>query len=212
MKKTGIPIVVVAGLLLVALGVYAAAGRTRSPSATNRNLISMDESAQAMQQAGSAMLSHGQAMLEEGTRNGDQTLIGQGNRWLTEGQDLVQGGQWMSLTPLSPSVLSSSPGESQMERYAQGMAHDPNKAGAVDLEALRWDGLAMRGEGQNMAEHARAMAKEADLMVAQHHMDDQTAGDLRRSVQGLRDAGDRLTNTGQTMTDYADRMERSLGK
>lgn len=181
-------------------------------------LISMEESGQAMQQAGGAIERHGQAMLDDGRRTGDQDLIAHGEHWLRDGQQMVQGGQWMAQNPTAPGSLVSSPAElreqgnwTELTRNAQAMIHDPSKARGVNIEALRWNGLAMRGEGQNMIDHATIMAEDVELMLQRHGLQGQAATDLRQAVEVMRQAGSHLKENGQAMMDYADRLRRSMG-
>ncbi|GIW07461.1 MAG: hypothetical protein KatS3mg060_2266 [Dehalococcoidia bacterium] len=91
------------------------------------------------------------------------------------------------------------------------MLHDPSRARGVDLEALRWNGLAMRAEGQNMADHGRVMVEEAEVMVTRHQLQGQAAADLLQAAQTMREVGGHLTGNGQAMIDYAERLRRSLG-
>jgi hypothetical protein len=217
MKRLSIGAAVFVALALVTLGVIVAAKGQTKTSVAKPTLVSMDEAAQAMQQAGAAMQAHGQAMVDQGTKNGDQTLVATGKQWLEDGKQITQGGRWMAMDPTDPSNLDSPSGvaadnnRSELSRHAQAMLHDPSKAGAIDIEALRWDGFAMQSESQNMVAHAHVMAQAIDVMVAQHMLDDQTAAALRRAVQVLGDAGNRLGMNAQQMVDYANRLHQSLG-
>lgn len=217
MNRLAIGAAVLVALVLVTVGVIAAAKGSTSAGVAKPNLVSMDEAARAMQQAGAAMQAHGQAMLNQGTANGDQTLIAYGKQWLQDGQQIAQGGQWMAMDPTDPSNLDSPSGvatdnnRQQLSIHAQAMLHDPSKASAINIDALRDDGLAMQGEARNMVEHAHVMAQFVDVMVAQHMVDDQTAADLRQAVQVLGDVGNRLGQNAQQMVDYANRLHQSLG-
>ncbi len=212
--------------LYIALALIAASGltilavvvRAAQPPSPGPHLISMEESARALQQAGLSMQRHGQAMIEEGQGTGDDDLVAHGWHWLTDGQALVQRAQWLLMNPLAPSSLVTAPAElsaqdawGDLPRTAQAMLHDPSRAREIDLEALRWNGLAMRAEGQNMAEHGRVMGEEVELMVARHQLDAHTAAELRQAAQILREVGGHLTQNGQAMIDYADRLRRSMG-
>lgn len=216
--RLGIGVAVVAALALVIFGVVAATRRTSGRTVEQPQLVSMEESARAMQQAGTTMQTHGQAMLEEGRRTNDQDLITHGDHWLRDGAALIQGGQWMAMNPTSPGSLLTSPAElaaqgswGELNRNAQAMLHDPSKARTVDVEALRWNGLAMRGEGQNMLDHAQIMTEEAELMIERHGLQGQAATDLRAAAATMRQVGGYLMQNGQGMMDYADRIRRSMG-
>ena len=215
MRKLSIGLAVAVALALVAFSVVARAAR---PAVEAPRIVSMAESAQAMQQAGSTMQAHAQAMLAVGQRNGDQDLIARGERWLNDSQALARGGQWMAMNPTVPGSLVSSPSElgaqgswGELTRTAQQMVHDSSRAREVDLEALRWNGLAMRAEGRNMLDHGRNMADEVEIMIARDQLDDQAAADLRQSAATVRQVGGYLEQNGQSMIDYADRLRRSLG-
>lgn len=215
-----------AGTLALALSLVVAGGlvafalvaRSVRPGVDQPHLISMQESAQALQRAGQVMQTHGQAMLAEGQRTGDQEQIAHGEHWLRDGQALSQRAEWLAMNPLAPSSLVTSPAElsrqgswGELPQTALAMLHDPSRAREVDLEALRWNGLAMRAEGRTMAEHGQIMAEEAEVMVARHGLDGQAAADLRQAAQTLREVGGHLEGNGQAMIDYADRLRRSLG-
>ncbi|MCE9688493.1 hypothetical protein LZP73_20285, partial [Shewanella sp. AS16] len=96
-----------------------------------------------------------------GQTSADQDLIGHGEHWLRDGQALVQRGQWLTMNPIAPASLVATPAELSAEgawgelvRTAEAMLHDPSQArSAVDLDALRWNGEAMRAEGRTMGEH-----------------------------------------------------------
>jgi hypothetical protein len=217
MNRFMIGAAVVVALALVTVGVVAAAKGPGSTSVAKPALVSMDEAAQAMQQAGAAMQAHGQAMVDQGTKTGSQALIATGRQWLQDGQQIAQGGQWMAMDPTDPSNLDSPTGvatdnnRSELSRHAQAMLHDPSKAGAIDIEALRDNGLAMQSESQNMVAHAHVMAQAINVMVAQDMVDDQIAADLRRAVQILGEAGNQLGQNAQQMVEYANRLHQSLG-
>ena len=199
----------------LAVGVAA---RSAQPSVEPPRLVSMTESGQAMQRAGETMQAHAQAMLTEGQRAGDQELLDHGNRWLGDGQALVRGGQWMGMNPTSPASQASSPSElaaqgnwGELTRTAQAMLHDPSQARSVDLEALRWNGLAMRSEGRNVGEHGRVMAEQVEVMVARHGLEGQAVTDLRQTAAEMQQVGGFLEQNGEEMVDYAGRLRRSLG-
>lgn len=210
-------VAVLVALALVTLGVIVAAkGSTRS-SVAKPNLISMNEAAQAMQQAGAVMRAHGQAMIDQGRSTGDPDLVVLGQQWLQDGQQIALSGQWMAMDPTDPSNLDNPDGvaadnnRQQLSVHVQEMLHNPGKATAVNVDALRDDGYAMQGEARNMVEHARVMGQAITLMVAMHQVDGQTATELRQAAQLLNDAGNRLGQNAQQMVDYATWLRRSLG-
>jgi hypothetical protein len=219
-SKFALGMAILLALGLVVFGILAARGPASSVAASVQgpSLVSMDESAQAMQKAGAAMQAHGQTMLDQGKRTGDSELITYGEQWLSDGQALVQGGNWMAENPTAPGSLQTSPADLQaqgnwneLNQRAQAMLHDPTNASSVDIEALLADGLEMKSEGQNMADHGNVMTKEVSMMVDQHKLGGQAATDLRSAAQTMQDVGSRLANNGQQMIDYADRLRRSLG-
>ena len=211
-------VVVVIALVSGAIIVASRSGDEPTEAVARPQIISMEESGRAMEAAGATMQRHGQAMLDEGRQKGDQDLIAHGEHWLRDAQQLSQGGQWMAMNPTAPGNLVSSPAElreqgnwTELTKNAQAMIHDPSKARGVNIEALRWNGLAMRGEGQNMVDHATIMAEEVELMVQRHGQQGQAATDLRQAVEGMRRSGGHLKENGQAMMDYADRLRRSMG-
>ena len=217
MRKLSVGLAVAVALALVVFSVVARSAQPTSAAEAPR-LVSMAQSSQAMQEAGATMQSHAQAMLAEGQRTGDQDLIAHGEHWLTDGQALVRGGQWMGMNPTAPGSLIASPSElgtqgswGELTRNAQQMLHDPSRAREVDLEALRWNGLAMRAEGRNMVDHGRNMAEEVDVMIARHGLEGQSAADLRQAASTVQQVGGYLEQNGQSMIDYADRLRRSMG-
>lgn len=208
-------VAIIVGVTLVATGLAAGAGQ---PAATPPRLASMAESAQALARAGTAMQVHGQAMLDDGQRTGDQDVIRRGDHWRRDGQALLQGGQWLAMDPTALGSLLASRSElaqqgnwGPLTRAAQAMLHDPSQARAMDLEALRWNGLAMRAEGQTMAEHGRVMTEEIDLMVARYGLSGHGDADVRQAAQTMTEVGATLRQNGQRMVDYADQFQRSLG-
>jgi hypothetical protein len=215
MRKLGIGLAIGVALALVAFSVVARAAR---PAVQVARLVSMEESAQAMQRAGETMQGHGRAMLDEARRTGDQDLAAHGEHWLGDGERLVQGGVWMAMNPTAPGGLVSTPGElsaqgswGELTRTAQEMLHDPSRARSVDLEALRWNGMAMRAEGRAMAEHGRVMLEEAEAMIARHDLNGTAGADLVHAATTMQRVGGYLEQNGQEMVDYADRLRRSLG-
>lgn len=208
---------VLVALALVTVGVIVAAKGSTSSSVAKPNLVSMDEAAQGMQQAGATMQAHGQAMIDQGRNSGDQNLVALGQQWLQDGQQIAQGGQWMAMDPTDPSNLDNPAGvasdanRSALSVHAQQMLHDPSKASAINIDALRDDGYAMQSEAQNMLAHAHVMTQLVDVMVAQHMVDDPTATALRQAALTLGDVGNRLGKNAQQMIDYANRLHRSLG-
>ena len=210
MTKWLIGLSIVIAVALVGFGVVV---RSARPAPAPPQVVSMDESARAMQQTGALMQSHGREMLAEGQRTGDGELAGYGERWLHDGEQLVQGGTWMAMNPTAPGSLVASPVElarqgnwSLLTRGAQAMVHDPRRASNLDLEALAWDGMAMRSEGQLMTEHGRLMSTEIDLMVVRHSLPGRMITDLRDAAQMMQNVGDRLAKNGQSMVDYATRL------
>ncbi len=216
MKRAGIGLTIGGALVLVAFSLVA---RTSRPTVEAPRLVSMAEGAQALARASDTWRVHAQAMLREGQRTGDQDSIARGEHWLRDSQDLEQRSRWLAMNPTAPGSLLASPSElatqgnwGELTRTAQAMLHDPEGArSAVDLEALRWNGLAMRAEGRLMSEHGRIMAEEAEIMVERHGLEDQAADDLRQAAMSLQQVGGYLERNGQAMIDYADRLRRSLG-
>lgn len=173
-----------------------------------------------MEVAGRTMEHHGTAMIERGREIGAADLVGHGEHWKVDGQRAIQGGRWMAMDPSAPGSLVSSPGElatagswGSLTETAQSMLHDPSRARAVDLGALRRNGLAMRSEGAAMAEHGRVMVEDVEVMtrLSDHWLDSATADELRGSAITIERAGRGLERNGQAMIDHADRMRRSLG-
>lgn len=215
MNKVSIGLAIAVALLLVS---YSVVGRAAAPAPEPPHLVSMAESGRTMQQAGDAMQAHARAMVDEGRRTGDGALVAYGERWLRDGQDMVRRGQAMEEDPTAPGSLHATRGDLEaqaswdaLNRTAQAMLHDPGKARVSDLEALRWSGLAMRSEGENMAEHGQLMADEVALMVAQHKLGEAAAAELRQAAETLRAVGAHLQQNGQAMVDYADQLRRSMG-
>ncbi len=212
--------VVIAGSIAVALGLvtFGLVAAALRPRPQPPRLISMAEAAQAMLRDGGAMQVHAQVMLDEARRTGDQDLAAHGEHWQRDGLELVQRGQWMAMNPIAPGSLVASPSQLSQEgswgeltRTAQAMLHDPSRARGVDLEALRWNGVAMQAEARNMAEHGRLMAEEADVMIAQHGLQGEAAATLRQAAETMREVSGYLEQNGQAMVDYAERLRRSLG-
>lgn len=215
MNKVSVGLAVAVALLLVALGIV---GRAVAPDQEPPHLISMEEGGRVMQQAGVAMQARGQVMLDEGLRVGNQEMIAHGEHWLRDGRAVAEQGRWMALDPVAPANLETDRGGltasgdwAGLVRYARAMQHDPHRARATDLEALRWNGLAMRGEGRNMVEHGRLMIEEIDLLVARGFLDDAGAAQLRESARAIGTAGEHLARNGEAMIAYADQQRRMLG-
>ena len=215
MGKLVIGAAVAVALALVVYGLVAAAARPREAPP---RLVSMTEAAQAMMRDGKLMLTHGQAMLDEAAQTGDADLQYHGQHWLKSGQDMEQRGRWMSMDPLAPGNLVTSPSDlsrqgawGTLPQTAQAMMRDPSHAGAQDLQALRWNGQAMLAEGRTMADQGELMAAEAAAMAVRHDLRGADAAELRQPAQTLRDVGGYLQQNGQQMIDYADRLRRSLG-
>jgi hypothetical protein len=195
----------------VAFVIFASIPRTARPTAEEPHLLSMEASAQSLKAAGLAMQQHGQAMLADGQQAADIELISDGEHWVSDGQMLVQRGEWLAVNPTTPGPSATPDEWVEMSRTAQMMLRDPSRARELDLEALRWNGLAMRAEGQNMAEHGRLMTEQVEVMVARHGPDDQSAADLRQAAQTMHDVGGYLGQNGQAMMDYAGRLRQSMG-
>jgi hypothetical protein len=94
---------------------------------------------------------------------------------------------------------------------AQPMLHDPSNAGHVDLDALEWNGEAMRAEGRLMARHGLVMAAQAEQMISRHGLQGQAATDLRTAAATLGLFGGQLEVNGKEMVDYAQQLRKSLG-
>jgi hypothetical protein len=216
MRYITIGVAVVVALGLVAFGLIA---RTARPAGVESpHLVSMTESARAMLRDSAVMQTHGQWMLDEGQRTGDQNLVGAGEHWRSDGQDLARRAQWLTMNPIAPSSLVASPAElsargnwGSLPGTAAAMLHDPSTTREIDLEGLRWNGLAMAAEGRTMAEHGRVMAEEAGAMIARHGLSGQAAADLRQAAQTMQQVGGHLEGNGRGMIDYADRLRRSMG-
>jgi hypothetical protein len=211
--------VVTAVGVALALGVFGLVGAAMRPRPEPPQLVSMTEAGQAMIVAGGTMQSHGQAMVDQGRRTGDQDLVAYGDRWVQDGQQLVQRGQWMIVNPLAPGNLVTAPSQlsrqgawGDLTQRAEAMVHDPGRApAAVDLQALRLNGLAMEAEGRTMADHGRLMKSEVDFMQTRHGLDAEAANALGNAAQAMLQVGGELDQNGQAMVDYADGLSRSLG-
>ncbi len=216
MGKLAIAIIAIIILVFTALGVVAAKTNAK-PTPEQLPAISMAESGQAMQQAGVVTQKHGQEMLDAGQRTGDQGLVDYGKRWIADGQELMRGGNIMA-NPAVPTTKHAVPGADlsldnavTLTNTAQQMLHTASQGNTVDIDALRWNGMAMQGEGQTMTVQATLMAQQIDWMTPQHSLNAQTATDLWQATQTLTDAGNRLTANGQAMMDYANRLRQSVG-
>lgn len=210
----GLGLAVAVAVALVALALIGPG--KRGSGVEKPHLIVMQESGQAMRRAGEVMRRHGQAMVDEGQQKGDPDLIAHGEHWLRDGQALEQGGQWMTMNPLVPGSLAPDAqldayNRSAIDRAVRAMSQDPRRAPGIDIEALRWVGLSMRGEGQNMVEHARVMAEEIEQMDRWHALPAQEAAELRQAVETMRRSGNDLRQNGQMMIEYADRLRRGMG-
>ena len=216
MSRLSIGLALAFAAAVLAIGLFARI--VPQPLQDRPHLVSMAESAGAVQQAGAVMQTHGQAMLEEGQRLDDSDLVAQGEHWRADGQALARRGEWLRLHPLAPSSLVVSPGElsgqggwGDLIGTAEAMLHEPGRAREIDLEALRWNGLAMRAEGQTMAEHGRIMIENLGVMASRHPVADQTEADLSQAAEEMRTTGGHLAANGQAMIDYAERLRRSMG-
>jgi hypothetical protein len=211
----GITLALLVALGLVGFGVFEAS--RRSAASSQRQPVSMADAAQAMRRAGETMRTHGQAMIGEAHRTGDQEQAAHGEQWLRDGQALLRGAGWMAMDPTDAGSLASSPAELARQgswgpliRGAQAMLHDPRGAREVDVEALRWNGLAMRAEGQTMAEHGRLMAEEVATMIVRDDATGEPLAEPRAAASALQSIGDRLQLNGQAMVEEADHLRRVL--
>lgn len=204
----------VAGLGLVLLASVA------QPTRGAPSIVSMAESARAMERAGQAMIRHGASMGERGRATGATDLMMRGERWQLDGWRVVQGGRWMAMDPLAPASLASTPAGlaasgdwGRLVVGARAMLHDPARAGDTNLDALRWNGEAMRAEGATMAEHGRRMATEVELMASleNHDFVGVTAAELTDAAASLERVGRALERNGQAMIAYVVRLRRSIG-
>ena len=217
MSRVSVALAIGAAAAILGFALLAQAAR---PARTAPSIVSMADSARAMELAGQTMERHGAAMVEQGRATGAVDMVGHGEHWQLDGQRAVLGGRWMAMDPLAPGSLISTPAElaaagswGSLIETAQAMLHDPSRARAVDLQALRFNGLAMRAEGAAMAEHGRVMTEEVGVMMrlSDHGLDAMTADELLDAATTLERTGRVLEQNGQGMIDYADRMRRSLG-
>lgn len=216
-------LVIILGGILLVLVVFAGASiwfvRGRGATATPPTLVSMQESALAMERSAATMEQHARGMLEAGQSTGDANLVVHGEHWQRDATQLRDGGRWMAVNPLAPGGTLATPAELSAQqawgdliKQTGAMLHDPSQARtAVDVQAVGWNGLAMRGEGQNMIEHGRLMAEEVEGMVASHGLTGQAAADLRAAASTIQTVGDQLSQNGQAMIEYADRLRQSMG-
>jgi hypothetical protein len=217
MTKIVVGLAITVAVALVSFGLVASAARPRPEPP---HLVSMQEGARALLADAGVMQAHGQAMLETGQRDGSKELLTRGEHWLKDGHDLALRAQWLAMDPMSPANLDTPPTElsrqaawGALTTTARAMLHDPTKARtAVDLEAVRWNGLAMQAEGRNMADYGRVMAEEVEVMLAQHAVDGQSTTALRQAARSMQTVGGHLAGNGQEMIDYAERMRRVLGR
>jgi hypothetical protein len=182
------------------------------------HLTTMADSAAAMQREAALMQAHGQDMLAEGQRTSNAALVFHGEHWASDGRSVAQAARWMAMDPTAPANLNTPPGQlaaqgtwGSLTQTARAMLHDPSRARSVDLDALRWNGEAMQGEGKHMLEHVRAMNEDLAVMAALHQVDQSTASELRAAVEAVSAAGTHIAQNGRAMVDYADRTRRSLG-
>ena len=217
MSRTSVGLAIGAAGVVLGLGLLV---QTARPTIAAPPVVSMVEAGRAMEAAGRTMEFHGTAMIEQGRAAGAVDLVAHGEHWKLDGQRAMQGGRWMTMDPLSPGNLVSSPSElgtagswGGLTETAQAMLHDPSRSRAVDLGALRRNGLAMRSEGAAMAEHGRVMVEEVEVMMrlSDHRLDATTGDELRAAAVAIERAGRGLEQNGQVMIDHADRMRRSLG-
>lgn len=217
MSRTSVGLAIGAAAAVLGLGLLV---QTARPTIAAPPIVSMVEAGRGMEAAGRTMELHGTAMIERGRAAGVVDLVAHGEHWKLDGQRAIQGGRWMAMDPLAPGNLVSSPSElgaagswASLTETAQAMQHDPSRSRAVDLGALRRNGLAMRSEGAAMAEHGRVMVEEVEVMLrlSDHGLEAATADDLRGAATSIERAGRGLEQNGQAMIDHADRLRRSLG-
>ncbi|MCC7106394.1 MAG: hypothetical protein IT307_14755 [Chloroflexi bacterium] len=215
MRSAAIALSIVGLVALVGIGAVTAA----RPSTETAHLVSMEDSARALEQAGTSMQAHGEAMRAEAERAGDEQLAARGEHWVNDGKELVQRGRWLVVDPIAPSNLLTPPSQLSATRSwgdllstSGAMLHDPSRArNGLDLDALRWNGLAMQAEGRIMTEHGQTMAGEADTMASRHAVSGPGAAAVRQAAQTMQQVGKHLEGNGQSMIDYADRLRRTLG-
>jgi hypothetical protein len=203
-------------VVVVGTGRTPAAGHGGSQSPT------MAESGAAMGRAADAMLRHADAMRVEGQRSGSTDLLAHARHWADDGAQLLQRAAWMGQDPASRAALAVEPAAlvpqgnlAALVRGAGTMLHSPEqlaRARAVDLDAVRWGGESMRGEGRLMAERAATMMEDVDQMVLHHGLAGAEAAELREAVQTVAAAGRHAEQSGAGMVEFAARAERGLGK
>ncbi len=188
-----------------------AAGMMPPPLATG-------DTGTAMMRAGEQMQNHGQRMLSDGRAAGDEALTGHGEHWLRDGAALIQGGRWMAMDPLAAGNLSADGRDLgslvdwlELQRTVQAMRHADTPR-SLDLSAVEWSGWMLRGEGDNMQEHARIMREDLDRMQAMHGLIGSELEALRGSVEAMHRAGGHVAGHGQAMLEYAARMRRGMGQ
>ena len=217
MSRTNVGLAIGAAAAVLGLGLLV---QTARPTIAAPPVVSMVEAGRAMEEAGRTMERHGTAMIERGRAAGAMDVVAHGEHWKLDGERAIQGGRWMAMDPLAPGSLVSSPSElgmagswGSLTETARAMVHDPSRSRAVDLGALRRNGLAMRAEGTAMAEHGRVMVEEVEVLMrlGDHGLDAATADELRGAATSIERAGRGLERNGQAMIDHADRMRRSLG-
>ena len=173
MGKPRLTFAISAASILIAFGLVSCGGN--ATPATPR-LTTMAESAAAMQQAVNAMAIHADEMLTEGARTGNQDLLSHDQHWMRDAQSLRANAQMMGVDLTAPANLHASPADlaaqgnwGELNRNAQSMLHDPRAARTIDFEALRWTGLSMESEGQNMIEHGNVMQEEVESSWLRMH-------------------------------------------
>jgi hypothetical protein len=187
--------------------------------------VTMAEGGAAMRRAADTMLRHAESMRAEAQRNGGATereLLAHARHWADDGAQLAQRATWMEQDPASPGALEAAPAAlasqgnlTALFRGAGAMVHSPDhlaRARAVDLDAVRWSGESMHGEGRLMSEHAAAMATDVEQMVLHHGLSGLESAELLQAVQTIAAAGVHAEQAGAAMVDFAARAERGLGR
>ena len=219
MNRTRASVIVVISIVaaVVIVGIVAAAridGVDVEP-----HLTDMQASAAGLETAGATMERHGQQMLDQAEASGDEKLRSHGEHWLSDGQALIERGQWLAMNPTAPGNLNTSPAElsrtgnlTELTRRTQQMLHDPSNARGIDIEALRLNGASMQAEGRLMIEHGQQMADDVTAMVEHHDLDATALDELRAATEAMATAGGHLEQNGIAMTTYADEISQALGR